>query len=431
MRGNQPGSVTHAGSASRVGELRAQGAQRAHGLFRDLERQEAARRASGSNLVPAARDGSTGAGAQGARISEAEAERRAAELLDDRGGPDDISKDEAYAIGRMLAEQARTDPAAAAAVAEEVLDELADTDTPDNVAQGFVDNLTDADLAAVANSENGVAILTRMRDHLLRGDVAGAERESARRIDRAVTDSLFSSSAEPKTFVPLDPNVDDVGVDPTAIEAAQSTGDERDFLYNVHEHQNDPEWLNSYYRALGSEQVAEHLDNVLDTPLMGEEAAKVVIDSFALLEENGLFTQGGMNDLTGAFVARNSDFNDPGQELSLVGFSRVFSQSNSQDLKNMFFNSASDISTADAGVPPSDVKETLAAGAFEVLSTTSEANQVRMMTQLNERDADALDRLVKNGLLGSEVYAFGGEHTDFGHVSEVIASVANAEVGGG
>lgn len=37
---DQPNAATHQGSASRIGELRAQGAQRAHALFRQLERLE-------------------------------------------------------------------------------------------------------------------------------------------------------------------------------------------------------------------------------------------------------------------------------------------------------------------------------------------------------------------------------------------------------
>lgn len=119
-------------------------------------------------------------------ITDAEADAAATELIDRRGGSGDISEDDAYDIGNDLSQLARTDPEGAAAVMEKVQEKLNDTDKGDNVASGFVNNLSVEDLRRVSQTPEGKAVLEDLQNRLLSGSVHDNEREEAAKIYEAI-----------------------------------------------------------------------------------------------------------------------------------------------------------------------------------------------------------------------------------------------------
>jgi len=117
-------------------------------------------------------------------INDAEAEQAAQDLINKHGGADNT--DEAYAVGQDLAEIAKTNPEEAALIMNKVQDKLINTDKGDNVASGFVDNLSDAQLRATAETLSGGAMLDDLKSHLLDGNVHESEQNQAARIGLAV-----------------------------------------------------------------------------------------------------------------------------------------------------------------------------------------------------------------------------------------------------
>ncbi len=96
-------------------------------------------------------------------------------------------EDKAYAVGRDVAELAKTDPEAAALVMKKVQEKLDGTDKGDNVASGFVNNLSVEQLREVSQANGGETVLTDLQNRLRSGSVHDNEYSEAAKIDEAIT----------------------------------------------------------------------------------------------------------------------------------------------------------------------------------------------------------------------------------------------------
>jgi len=117
-------------------------------------------------------------------FTQAEAQREAEDIINRHGGH---SHPDAEAIGRELAEVARQNPANAALVGQQILDQISATDKEDNVSQAFVETLSVEELREVGQSAGGEEFLERVREHMLSGSVHSPEVEAAGKVDRALT----------------------------------------------------------------------------------------------------------------------------------------------------------------------------------------------------------------------------------------------------
>ena len=265
-----------------------------------------------------------------------EAEARADEIISGNGGRDNLDTE---GVGRDLAEIARTNPADARAITEAMLGDSIDEDDKgkvreedkDEIAQSFTNNLDDTQIDAVAQDENGRALLERMQRHLLAGSVHGDEIETAERIGQAVgrhqtfsehnqgIDRLSDLAMSTPYGAAFDPNS-------TPEEAAAALkspnrpydiqSDVQAFTDQLEAHRDDPAWLRSYYSALGSETTAELISNAATTSgystyLYGgsgsQDAADlynrnmdIIGDSLETLRAGGGLSQTDMNNLTSA-----------------------------------------------------------------------------------------------------------------------------------
>jgi hypothetical protein len=113
-------------------------------------------------------------------------------IMAGNGGRDHLNAD---AAGKQLAQLAATDPAVAGLTGQKMLTSLKGTDKEDNVAQAFVETLTNDQLKDLAKTPEGAAFLKSAKDHLLSGSVHDRERNAADRIDTA-TSAAESGDAE-------------------------------------------------------------------------------------------------------------------------------------------------------------------------------------------------------------------------------------------
>jgi len=118
-------------------------------------------------------------------MTDAEADKAAQDLINKNGGA--TNEDQAYAVGRDVAELAKTDPEAAALVMKKVQEKLNGTDKGDNVASGFVNNLSVEELREVSQANGGETVLKDLQNRLLSGSVHDNEYSEATKIDEAVT----------------------------------------------------------------------------------------------------------------------------------------------------------------------------------------------------------------------------------------------------
>lgn len=118
-------------------------------------------------------------------MTDAEADKAAQDLINKNGGA--TNEDKAYAVGRDVAELAKTDPEAAALVMKKVQEKLDGTDKGDNVASGFVNNLSVEQLREVSQANGGETVLTDLQNRLRSGSVHDNEYSEAAKIDEAIT----------------------------------------------------------------------------------------------------------------------------------------------------------------------------------------------------------------------------------------------------
>jgi hypothetical protein len=115
--------------------------------------------------------------------------QKADEILKANG--DGKSEKNANNVGKQIAEIAKTDPELAVKVMNKVQEKLKDTDKGDNVASGFVQNLNDAELRKVADTNEGKSTLRDLQNRLLSTDgVHKNERAEATRIDVALNPNV-------------------------------------------------------------------------------------------------------------------------------------------------------------------------------------------------------------------------------------------------
>ncbi len=115
-------------------------------------------------------------------INEVEAISAAENLI----GKSD-NEDEAFRLGQEIGKLSKTNPAEAVRVMSLVQGKLNGSEKGDNVASGFVNSLSDVELANVGQTFPGKIMLSNLKSHLLTGDVHDNEKIQAGRIDVAVT----------------------------------------------------------------------------------------------------------------------------------------------------------------------------------------------------------------------------------------------------
>lgn len=131
-----------------------------------------------------------GANAAAPTFTQAQARRRADEIIAANGGKDNLDTE---GVGRDLANLARQNPADAWAVTQEILGAEIDQsgrgkieeNDKDEIAQSFAGNLSDGELSAVGQNSGGRAMLERLQAHLLSGSVHDDERDTALRLETA------------------------------------------------------------------------------------------------------------------------------------------------------------------------------------------------------------------------------------------------------
>ena len=124
------------------------------------------------------------------KITLAEANSRADEIIAKNGGKDNLNTDN---VGRDLADIARQNPADARAITEAMLGDKIDQDgkgkvkenDKDEIAQSFAQSLSDSELKTVGQNADGKALLERFKTHLLSGSVHDDERADALRLETA------------------------------------------------------------------------------------------------------------------------------------------------------------------------------------------------------------------------------------------------------
>lgn len=129
-----------------------------------------------------------------------EIDKQADELIkkhtDDGFFSDSLKTDD---LGRELADIAKNEPEKAAALTDNILDKIDDSDR-DEVAQSMVESMSPTELRELAGNERGKEILGKLKDHLLSGSVHDDEEATAARIDNAIAAADFQDSAEFKAL---------------------------------------------------------------------------------------------------------------------------------------------------------------------------------------------------------------------------------------
>ncbi|MEP6902220.1 MAG: hypothetical protein ABJA66_10750, partial [Actinomycetota bacterium] len=119
------------------------------------------------------------------QMTAAEVNQAADDYIKNHGGVK--NEDDAYGVGKDIADLAKTDPESAALVMQKVQEKLNSTDYGDNVASGFVDNSSEENIRRISQNYDGQVMLDDLKKHLLSGNVHDGEYAQAAKIDKAVT----------------------------------------------------------------------------------------------------------------------------------------------------------------------------------------------------------------------------------------------------
>jgi hypothetical protein len=270
-----------------------------------------------------------------------EAKQKADEIIKNNGGKDHLNTE---GVGRDLADIAKTNPADAWAIAHAMLGDSIDEndkgkikeEDKDEIAQSFTNNLSDSDIATLAQDGDGRALLDRMQHHLLSGSVHPDEYATADRIQKELVktrtfsdwyqgiDEFSPQAMEGNVGAASDPNA-------TPEEAAAALkspygpndieSDVNTFTDQLDAHKNDPKWLQGYYAALGSDKTAELINGAATTSAysaymtgmggnpqvagMYNKNMATIAASLETLRQSGGLSQTDMNNLVGALQKNN------------------------------------------------------------------------------------------------------------------------------
>ena len=170
------------------------------------------------------------------------------------------------------------------------------------------------------------------------------------------------------------------------------------FMRELMEHQNDPQWIQGYFKALGGDRTADLLNKALSYETFQSwtdrgdinEFVGVLRNSFAALDDAGLLNQADINNLVGRF-ASSGKFNP---QVAIELFGKL--DAKHENLKSMFFQAAAR-QAADPKTKEGVAKD-LAAAATHVLGATTSDNQVLQLNLL--RQEGGLDQFVKRAMAG-------------------------------
>lgn len=332
-------------------------------------------------------------------LTEAEANTAADGYIKNHNGVK--NEDDAYAVGKDVAELAKKDPIAAAAIMKKIQEKLNNTDYGDNVASGYVDNSSDADLQKLAGVDGGKAVLADLSNRLTTGSVHDSELNQARRITKA---AIAANGSAPITFttdggVKAGTYITAPGTEVPQV-TAQYIHDEKNvniakerYLQALSQHKDDPQWLSNFYKTLGTDKTAELITNVSNSlPPPTESQRKLVGQSLQTIVKGGFATQADIDTLvTKVISARNSDLGGLNRGTLMFLADAVSSLPNDAagvQLKNMFSTTISKIAAGQLPTAINDdlelenAKNLLAAVATHVISTTPENNQAQQLSDL-------------------------------------------------
>ncbi len=385
-------------------------------------------------------------------ITPTQAQERADEIIKNNGGKDELNTDN---VGRDLGEIAKQNPADAWAVTQAMLGDKIDEDNKgkikeddkDEIAQSFVESLSDSELGEIAKDENGRKLLERMQTHLLSGSVHGDEIETSDRVNKALSQyTTFSDASQG-----IHPNSDlvmstppgaalDTEATPEVAAAGLKTpfgmgGDDsafqvQAFTDQLEAHKDDPQWIQQYYSALGSEKAAE-LISLTASPggysnyysgMSGSDTAAdlflertaIVRDSLETLRTSDKFNQSDMNSLVNAMV---KDGVNPNVAIE------IFGKSTSPQLQEMFVRAAVE-----------NGNDAMDTSASHVLAQMSETNQSRILRSFAADDK--LNGFIQGAMAGQtetidlENYlrtGNGWEQVTFGGVEKLLENAAKQE----
>jgi hypothetical protein len=318
------------------------------------------------------------------------------------------NNDQAYAVGKDIADIAKTDPAQAAAVMKNVQDRLRQTDKGDNVASGFVDNLDDNQLQNVARAPGASDVLRTLQTNLTTGNVHEKERNQAARIQKALGET-FSAD-----YQGIDPDSDqaqstdlnsasNTKASPEAAAAAlkrrgnvsfsDPAASVQAFTTQLDAHKNDANWLQSYFASLGSNKTAELISlattsggysNYLAVGQKDKAAdqfqknAASIRDALNTMEQSGNLRQNDMNNLVNSMQKQH--FNP---EVAI----EIFGKSPNKNLQEEFVT---------AGAANGD--PAVAASASMVLSQMDGADQARILEGMDHDQT--LNQFVRGAMAG-------------------------------
>lgn len=371
-------------------------------------------------------------------VTPQEAETTADEIIERNGGRDNLDTD---AVGRELAEIARTNPADANAIAAEVYaDDRIKEDDRDEVAQSFAQEMTDGELATLAESGDGQTLLRQMEENLLQRRVHEDESADANRIRAALdTQGIFLGSEE--GMYPEGVNPVSISEDPDATpeevaayikynpESTYSPSTARyEYLDAIAAHQNDPQWLADFHSALGSDLAGDLISATLDPtthhlntggadpelPLRQVEAVRNALETMV---KSGVLTQEGMNNLIGGM-----------RENPYIA-TELFAHGSDQ-LKSMFVTAA-----------VNDGADSWDAGALHVLNTMSAYRQEQILNGMGEnlegfiqgamrgeREMLSFSDYVRAGLYGASAAEDLYDNITYGGVEKLLDTANRIEV---
>ncbi len=117
-------------------------------------------------------------------INQEEAAKAATDMINERGGIDDLSEGEAQDIGRRLAEISGTNPEEAVLIGNELFKQLEGRDRNDDIARGMAEKLSVEELRAFGRQPGG-------RDFLEKAEASLLARE-----DTSVSDGEFNAASK-------------------------------------------------------------------------------------------------------------------------------------------------------------------------------------------------------------------------------------------
>lgn len=188
------------------------------------------------------------------------------------------------------------------------------------------------------------------------------------------------------------------------------------FMAFVRDHQNDPAWLQSYFRALGAEQTAHLLNNVANPSRYNDLSAEYANGEIAAIRDalEGMYSSG---ELTDADIARLVEHWATERGDLNTGLPQLFAGlegSGAEGMQNAFFRAAAELSLAGDGAVENGRftfseeaigrlsdgdRQSLAAAAAYVLGDTRTENQVSQLIALQTDGGDAaLDRFITQAM---------------------------------